>query len=151
MMRWLGLAAVSIWLMLAIHTIEAAPARGWLSIPALALAAPVEIAPIVDHEYMMGDGVYWLTGTYWIDADHGRIALAAHAGGLFANLNELVPGDLILILVREQRFIFRVSSWRTVDPDRLAAELARPASVLTLDLWTCQPSGWYVVTAELIL
>lgn len=127
--------------------VHPAPAKGWISIPAIGLIEPIEIAPIENHAYVIGDGVYWLSGTYWIDAERGRVSLAAHANGAFADIWLLRPGDTILIAAPARMVVFEVSETRLVNNGDLARELAVREQVLKLLLWTCRPGGWLVVEA----
>lgn len=76
---------------------------GVIYIPAINLDEPIYIiAPVIDNvydefdQYVIGDGVQWLSDTAWI-ATSGRVVLAGHTPGVFEHLERLVIGDQIVI------------------------------------------------------
>lgn len=77
--------------------------RGHIYIPAIALDEPVvAVYPVVNKakdefdQYVIDDGVDWLSDTAWIDTP-GRVVLAGHTPGVFEDLHRLQKGDQIVV------------------------------------------------------
>ncbi|MBN2302877.1 MAG: sortase, partial [Anaerolineae bacterium] len=119
-----------------------------LLIPKLAdqFAAPIPIVdlPIVDRQWeISGLGYYvgWLEGTTWMDSHWGNTVLAAHVQlgartpGPFWALNQLVPGDEIIVIEGDIERRFAVQSITKVDPSDWT--VTAPTDGPTLTLITC--------------
>jgi LPXTG-site transpeptidase (sortase) family protein len=113
-----------------------------LAIPDANVSAP--IIPIY-----LGEGGSWnvsqlgfsaghLTGTAWLDQP-GNIVLAGHvemangSPGIFAHLNDLETGDVLLLFLPDGvTRMYNVSAVRTVDPDDLSVLYPTAGDELTL-------------------
>lgn len=85
-----------------------------------------------------GPGHYMETSYPW--EDDGRVGIAGHRttyGAPFWSLDELEPGDRIVLATEYGIFTYRVSSSRIIEPSNGAVlhDTARPTLVLT----TCNP------------
>jgi LPXTG-site transpeptidase (sortase) family protein len=84
-------------------------------IPAINLIETVTItAPVIDNyydefdQYVIGDGVQWLSDSAWIDFD-GRVVLAGHTPGVFDDLHLVEKGDQIVMVDAHRVVIYEVS------------------------------------------
>ena len=109
----------------------------------------------------LGSGFGHLEGT---DAPGGagnmafaaHISLADNSPGPLANVEQLIPGDTILIVDNQNRYIYEVVDQQQVGEDRL--EILYPTETPTLTLVTCSRWSWIdgrytsrqVVTASLV-
>lgn len=70
----------------------------------------------------------------------------------FRNIDQLVPGDEVVLTVADQRSTYRVASSFVVTPDR--TDIANPTATPMLTMFACHPPGSarqrYVVTADLV-
>ena len=117
-----------------------------LVIPGLNLDAPIVLSPIenqtwkVDH---LGQSVGHLEGTA-PPGSNSNLVLAAHVtlstgvNGPFANLGQLVPGDILYVYDEGQEFQYVVDKAQTVD--RTAVEVTFPTETGQITLITC--SNW---------
>jgi sortase A len=105
--------------------------------------------PAIDLDYVVvegtdtedlkkGPGHYTETAYPWQDG--GRVGIAGHRttyGAPFWSLNELVPGDRIVLATEYGIFDYRVTELRVIDPSdgSVLEPTRRPSLVLT----TCEP------------
>jgi LPXTG-site transpeptidase (sortase) family protein len=122
---------------------HAAP-MGWMITP---VYAPIHTAPIVDNYHQIGDSVYHLEGTTWIDDGWGRVVIAGHNPGIFAPLIDLEIGALIIIMADGIVHKYRVTE-RIVTGDD--TRYLAPTNTPTLTLITCLERGetWLILNAE---
>lgn len=120
-------------------------AKALLWIPVLSLLFPVTFdVPIVNHRYMMPDdpGIGHLDGTAW---DQGNIVLAGHDYGLFADLDYIEVGQIILLLKSDQAIRFKVQSVQIVDVTE--THWLNPTNETVLTLITCEGNQRRIIRA----
>ena len=79
----------------------------------------------------------------------GNMVLSAHNdifGELFRHLDQLKPGDEIIIASNTQEFVYKVSGMRIVEPT--AVEVMKPTEKPTITLISCYP---YLIDTERIV
>lgn len=109
---------------------------GILLIPAIGLSLTITAAPLVDHHHVIPDsGAGWLEGTAWIYDARWRVVLGAHTPGDFERLDELEPGDRIVIVGQRGRVLYEVTDmqWAWASD----TSWLMPTRAHTLTLITC--------------
>jgi sortase A len=115
-----------------------------------------DAAPIVqgDGWEQLKKGVGQLIGST-NPGENGNLVLSAHNdifGELFRDLDQLKPGDEILIQTASQEFIYRVTGTRVVEPTEVG--VLEPTAKPTITLISCYPylvdNQRIVVFAELV-
>lgn len=93
----------------------AASESGLIYIPAINLIEHITVTvPVLDNyydefdQYVIGDGVQWLSDSAWID-ESGRVVLAGHSPGVFDNLHRVERGDQIVIFDDQTISIYEVT------------------------------------------
>lgn len=119
---------------------------GYIIIGAISLYSMIFPSPIVDDYHVIGQGVYHLEGTTWIDDGWGRVVIAAHNPGKFSALPQLAVGDEIILLSRNETQVWIVYERLIVQDD---LHHLNPTPSFTLTLITCLDRGntWLVVNA----
>lgn len=86
---------------------------------------------------------------------NGNVVLSAHNdifGELFRDLDQLQPGDEVIVSTATRDFVYRVTGWRIVEPT--AVEVMAPTARPTVTLISCYPylvdSHRIVVFGELV-
>jgi sortase A len=100
-----------------------------------------DAAPIVqgDGWEQLKKGVGQLVGSA-NPGDRGNLVLSAHNdifGELFRDLDQLKPGDEILIQTASQEFVYRVTGTRVVEPTEVS--VLEPTAKPTITLVSCYP------------
>jgi len=121
-----------------------------LEIPTLGVDAPVLQG---DGWNQLKEGVGQHLGTA-NPGQPGNVVLSAHNdiyGELFRHLDQLAPGDEVILYTEAQAFTYRVTGWQIVDPTDVGVMDQTGESILTLI--SCYPylvnDQRIVVTAEL--
>jgi LPXTG-site transpeptidase (sortase) family protein len=119
-------------------------AIGVLIIPRVDITTPITVAPLVTIDGLRQNAVPahnagWLDGSTWIYEDWGRVVLAGHTPGIFARLNELQLGDLIVVVGLEGAVRYSVVNIET--DSRWNGALRPPTTPPTLQLITCLFDG----------
>ncbi len=85
----------------------------------------------------------------------GNVVIAGHRvthSRPFRNIDQLVPGDEVVLTVQGEQSTYRVSSSFVVTPDR--TDIANPTATPMLTMFACHPPGSarqrYVVRADLV-
>jgi sortase A len=109
-----------------------------------------DAAPIVqgDGWEQLKKGVGQLIGST-NPGEEGNLVLSAHNdifGELFRDLDQLKPGDEILIQTASQEFIYRVTGTRVVEPTEVS--VLEPTAKSTITLISCYP---YLVDKQRIV
>lgn len=84
---------------------------GYLIIPHISLYKSVVFVPIEDYTYDLSwlhDGVGHLQYTTWNRTDAGRTVLVGHTPGAFEDVNTLVIGDEIILIMGDQPHSFTI-------------------------------------------
>jgi sortase A len=132
-----------------------------LPTPSLSHATRIQVPAIgVDAPVVQGDGWEQLkkgVGQHISSANPGQkgnIVLSAHNdvfGEIFRDLDQLKPGDEILISTSQQSYVYRVLQTMVVEPTRV--EMMAPSQEAIVTLISCYPymvdDQRIVVTAEL--
>lgn len=121
-----------------------------LTIPALGLDAPVVEVFLQNGVWQVADyavGYHHGTGV----AGHGNMVLAGHAGirgAVFRNLEQLKPGDEVIVTAAGRHFRYRVRTAGSVWPNQV--EVMYPTDQPQLTMMTC--TNWdmqrWVVVAD---
>ncbi len=100
-----------------------------------------DIAPVVQgvgwDQLRKGVGQYIGSGN---PGENGNLVLSAHNdifGELFRDLDQLKPGDEIIISTTTQEFTYRVTGFRIVSPTEVS--VLEPTSKPTITLISCYP------------
>lgn len=119
-------------------------------IPKIELNAPVEQTPPVQGVWQVADWAVGHLSTTPNPGIAGNGAYAAHddiKGEIFKRINELVPGDTILLYSRHAVVTYVVTRQLTVDPSNISP--LNPTSQPTITLISCAP--YWVDTQRLIV
>lgn len=118
-----------------------APEIGVIYIPAINLVETVTLtAPVVDNhydeydQYVIGDGVQWLSDSDWINTK-GRVVLAGHTPGVFNELSMVGKGDQILVFDAKQIAVYEVTGVFMAHPSE--KEWLRESSEPKILIITC--------------
>jgi LPXTG-site transpeptidase (sortase) family protein len=114
-----------------------------LMIPKLSLNAPILFSPVKNGTWEVGhldQAVGYLEGTAPFGSASnavvaGHVTLAPGISGPFANLGQLTPGDLIVVVDNDKQFLYIVENLQTVD--RSAVRVTYPSNGGQLTLITC--------------
>ena len=117
-----------------------------LAIPRLGLDTPVLFAPLENQTWRvshLGQLVGHLEGTASPGSNSnmvlaGHVTLAAGVYGPFANLNQLAPGDVVLVYENDKVFQYVISGSQTVT--KTDVEVVYPSEAGEITLITC--SNW---------
>jgi LPXTG-site transpeptidase (sortase) family protein len=139
-------------------------AGDWVRIPALEVAVPLSPAKsMVDADVLaaLSSGVALYPNGITPGAP-GRVFIAGHSTGepwkgphrfAFRRLNELTPGDTVLIDFHGTRYTYRITEHSTIDP-RTIPTLASAGHTPTVTLMACWPlwttKNRLLVDAELV-
>lgn len=128
------------------------PAGDELDIPSIKVRAPLQSPSASDTATLLAaleQGVVRYPGTAQ-PGDDGLVFVTGHSsnyawapGGyksVFALLDKLTVNDPIVVFYQGKRFVYRVSSARTISPNDLSV-LAAPQDGKLLRLMTCWPVG----------
>jgi LPXTG-site transpeptidase (sortase) family protein len=124
-------------------TIPANGSSNRLIIPKIALDRPVLFAPVENGTWQVGhldQAVGYLEGTAppGSNSNHvlaGHVTLDTGVYGPFARLNELVPGDMVIVYQGDLKFFYLVESQRTVT--RNDVTVVYPSETGQITLITC--------------
>lgn len=119
-------------------------------IPKIEVDAPVVQTPPVDGVWQVADWSVGHLSTTPNPGVAGNGAYAAHddiKGEIFKRINELVPGDKILLYTRHSVVTYVVTRQLTVDPSNIAP--LNPTAQPTITLISCAP--YWVDTQRLIV
>lgn len=107
-----------------------------IQIPAIGVDAPI-VQGDNWEQLKKGVGQHLGTGT---PGELGNVVLSAHndfAGEIFRHLDDLVPGDPIILMTAAQQFTYIVTNSLIVDP--LQVEVMAPTPTATVTLISCYP------------
>ena len=107
-----------------------------IQIPAIGLSAPVVLG---DGWEQLKKGVGQHVGTA-NPGETGNLVVSAHNdifGELFKNLDQLKPGDNIIVTTQNESFTYIVTGTQLVEPTRV--DLMAPTSEKTLTMISCYP------------
>ena len=125
--------------------------EGFISIPRIGMNNAAFVEGVAESDLQEGPGHYPSTA---LPGQAGNVGIAGHRttyGAPFYNLDQLQPGDPIILQVSEGTFTYQVVRSTIVSPNDTA--VLAPASLPVLTLTTCNPrysaSTRLVVTALL--
>ena len=119
-----------------------------IEIPAIELDAKV-VSGVQPEDLKQGPGHYPDTP---MPGQFGNSAIAGHRttyGQPFYRLDEVAPGDEIVLTTVQGRFVYRAAGSEVVDADRSDVVATTDPSIVRLTLTTCHPR--YSATRRLIL
>jgi LPXTG-site transpeptidase (sortase) family protein len=114
-----------------------------LVIPKLSLNAPILFSPVENGTWEVAhldQAVGYLEGTAPFGSKSnavlaGHVTLAPGVSGPFARLDQLAPGDLIVVVDNDEQFLYMVENLQTVN--RSAVQVTYPSNRGQLTLITC--------------
>ena len=125
-----------------------------LFIPSIGVNAPVITAFLRDSTWdvtQLGTNIGYLQGTAWTDRP-GNIVLSGHVEmsdgrtGVFASLEDVQVGDLVVLTENGQQFNYIIQEMRYVEPTDLSVVYPTDNEVLTLI--TCSDYNFFQNTYD---
>ena len=116
-----------------------------ISIPAINVDAPILIG---DDEEVLKAGVGWHIGSA-LPGQNGNLFLSAHNdvwGQIFRHLDQLAPGDEVIVTTSRRSYVYAVTKTIVVEPSYVQALADTPNA--TISLLSCYP---YMVDDQRII